>query len=134
MIRREITQKIKEAAKAFPVLTIAGPRQSGKTTLRQAVFSGHAYVNLEAPDHRAFALEDPRGFLAQFPQGAIIDEVQRAPDLLSYLQEIVDDAPDAGKWIITSSQNILLSGSASQSRAGRTAIFNLLPLTWREVS
>ncbi|MDE2644977.1 MAG: ATP-binding protein [Bacteroidota bacterium] len=134
MIQREITQKLKEAAKAFPVLTITGPRQSGKTTLCQTVFSGHAYINLEAPDHRAFALEDPRGFLAQFPQGAIIDEVQRTPDLLSYLQGIVDDAPDTGKWIITGSQNILLSGSVSQSLAGRTAIFNLLPLTWREVS
>ncbi|MXX96644.1 MAG: ATP-binding protein [Rhodothermaceae bacterium] len=134
MIKREITQKLKEAAKAFPVLIITGPRQSGKTTLCQTVFSGRAYVNLEAPDHRAFALEDPRGFLAQFPQGAIIDEVQRAPDLLSYLQRIIDDAPDAGKWIITGSQNILLSGSVSQSLAGRAAIFNLLPLTWQEIS
>ena len=134
MILREITQKLKEAAKAFPVLTITGPRQSGKTTLCQAVFNSHAYINLEAPDHRAFALEDPRGFLAQFPQGAIINEVQRAPDLLSYLQEIVDIAPDAGRWIITGSQNILLSRSVSQSLAGRTAIFNLLPLTWREIS
>ncbi|MCY3595231.1 MAG: ATP-binding protein [Bacteroidetes bacterium] len=134
MIKREITQKLKEAAKAFPVLTITGPRQSGKTTLCKFVFSEHTYTNLEAVDTRTFALEDPRGFLAQFPQGAVIDEVQRAPDLLSYLQEIVDDAPNAGKWIITSSQNILLSGSASQSLAGRTAIFNLLPLTWREIS
>ncbi len=86
MVPREITQKIKDAAKAFPVITITGPRQSGKTTLCQAVFCGHAYINLEAPDHRAFALDDPRGFLAQFPQGAIIDEIQRTPDLLSYLQ------------------------------------------------
>lgn len=134
MIRREITEKLKEAAKTSPIVTITGPRQSGKTTLCKTVFSGHAYINLEIPDHRTFALEDPRGFLAQFPQGAIIDEVQRAPELLSYLQGIVDDAPDVGKWIITGSQNILLSSSVSQSLAGRTTIFNLLPLTWREIS
>lgn len=134
MIRREITQKLKEAAKTSPVLTITGPRQSGKTTLCKSVFGEHAYTNLEEVDTRTFALEDPRGFLAQFPQGAIIDEVQRAPELLSYLQVMVDDEPDAGKWIITGSQNILLSSSVSQSLAGRTTIFNLLPLTWQEIS
>ena len=133
MIRRDITENLKKAAKGFPVVTITGPRQSGKTTLCKAVFDKHPYISLEAPEQRAFALEDPRGFLSQLPQGAIIDEVQQAPELLSYLQGIVDDAPDAGKWILTGSHNLLLSTSISQSLAGRTAIFDLLPLTWTEV-
>ena len=134
MIHRDITQKLTEAAKAYPVLTVTGPRQSGKTTLCRTVFDEHAYTNLEEPDTRAFAREDPRGFLAQFPKGAIIDEVQRVPDLLSYLQGMVDDVPDPGKWVLTGSHNLLLSDSVGQSLAGRTAIFHLLPLNWREIS
>ncbi|MYF62973.1 MAG: ATP-binding protein [Rhodothermaceae bacterium] len=134
MIRRDITESLKRAAEGFPVITITGPRQSGKTTLSRGLFENHAFVSLESPDHRAFALEDPRRFLAQFPNGAIINEVQRAPDLLSYLQGVVDDNPNPGLWILTGSQNLLLLSSISQSLAGRTAIFNLLPLTWPEVT
>lgn len=134
MIQRDITQKVREASGIYPIVTITGPRQSGKTTLCKAVFDQHAYISLEDLDHRSFAQEDPRGFLAQFPRGAILDEIQRVPDLLSYLQGMVDEIPEPGQWILTGSQNILLSDSVSQSLAGRTAIFTLLPLTWQEVS
>jgi len=91
-------------------------------------------VSLEAPDVRAFATDDPRAFLAQFPKGAVIDEVQRAPDLPSYLQGIIDDDPKPGRWILTGSQNLSLLESVSQSLAGRTAILNLLPLTRSEIT
>ncbi len=135
MIKRDLEEQLNQAAKRFPVVTVTGPRQSGKTTLCRAVFGEHPYVSLEAPDIRAFAIEDPRGFLSQYPDGAIIDEVQRVPDLLSYLQGIVDDSPHGeAKWILTGSQNLSLLSSISQSLAGRTAIFNLLPLTWPEVT
>ena len=132
MIPRDLTPKLKEAASAFPAITLTGPRQSGKTTLCRDVFRQHPYTTLEAPDIRAFALEDPRAFLSHFQQGAIIDEVQRVPDLMSYLQGIIDEAPAPGRWILTGSHNLLLSDSISQSLAGRTAVLNLLPLTWPE--
>ena len=117
----------------MPVVTLTGPRQSGKTTLCQALFPEYAYRTLEAPDTRALALDDPRTFLGQLPDGAIIDEIQRAPDLLSYLQGVVDDDPAPGRWILTGSQNLLLLESASQSLAGRTALHELPPLTWGEI-
>ncbi len=135
MIRRDLAEQLNRVSKRFPVVTVTGPRQSGKTTLCRAVFGEHPYVSLEAPDIRAFAIEDPRGFLSQYPDGAIIDEVQRVPDLLSYLQGIVDDSPHGeAKWILTGSQNLSLLSSICQSLAGRTAIFNLLPLTRPEVT
>ncbi len=135
MIKRDLEEQLNQAAKRFPVVTVTDPRQSGKTTLCKAVFGEHPYVTLEAPDIRAFAIEDPRGFLSQYPDGAIIDEVQRVPDLLSYLQGVVDDSPHGeGKWILTGSQNISLLSSIGQSLAGRTAIFNLLPLSWPEIT
>ena len=133
MITRDLTRRLKKAAGAFPAITLTGPRQSGKTTLCKAIFPEHRYTTLESPDIRAFAAEDPRGFLAQFPRGAIIDEVQRAPDLLSYLQGIIDDDPVPGRWILTGSQNLSLLDSVSQSLAGRTAVYYLLPLTRGEV-
>ena len=133
MITRDLTPKLKEAARTFPSITLTGPRQSGKTTLCRAIFHEHRYTTLESPDIRAFATEDPRGFLAQFPRGAIIDEVQRAPDLLSYLQGIIDDDPVPGRWILTGSQNLSLLESVRQSLAGRTAVYYLLPLTRAEV-
>ncbi|MDE2769810.1 MAG: AAA family ATPase [Bacteroidota bacterium] len=108
MIRRDITESIKRAAEGFPAITIIGPRQSRKNTLSGGLFENHAFVSLEAPDHRAFALEDPRGFLAQFSNGAIIGEVQRMPEILSYLQGIVDDNRNPGQWILTGSQNFPL--------------------------
>ena len=133
MIERDLTDKLKAAAKSFPAVTVTGPRQSGKSTLCRAVFPKHAYANLEAPDVRSFALADPRGFLAQYPHGAILDEVQRCPELPSYLQGIIDKDPAPGKWILTGSQNLILLESVSQSLAGRTAVLNLLPLARSEV-
>ena len=129
MIARVLAPRLTEAARKWPSITLTGPRQSGKTTLCRALFPRHSYLTLEAPDVRAFAAEDPRAFLAQIRQGAILDEVQRAPDLLSYLQGIIDADPAPGRWILTGSQNLSLLESVSQSLAGRTRVFNLLPLT-----
>ncbi len=122
-----------EAAKEAPSITLTGPRQSGKTTLCHAVFPQLPYVSLEAPDIRNFAAEDPRGFLAQFPNGAVIDEVQRTPDIPSYLQGIIDTDPRPGRWVLTGSQNLSLVESVNQSLAGRTAVHHLLPLARSEV-
>ena len=130
-------KSVDDAAKRFPVVTLTGPRQSGKTTLARTTFPAKTYVSLEAPDTREAATTDPRRFLAGFPQGAILDEVQRAPDLLSYLQVLVDEEPDArGRWILTGSQNFALLARVSQSLAGRTALFTLLPFDlgeWKRI-
>ena len=134
LISRNLAPQLVKAASQLPVVTLTGPRQSGKTTLCRALFPRHPYVTLEAPDDRAFATEDPRAFLARFPSGAVIDEVQRVPDLLSYLQGIVDHDPSTGRWILTGSQNLSLLESVSQSLAGRTAMHHLLPLTRDEVA
>ena len=133
VIERDLTPVLLQAASRAPVVTLTGPRQSGKTTLCQALFDDRPYVSLEAPDVRAFAGGDPRGFLGQFPDGAVLDEVQRAPDLLSYLQGIVDDDPAHGRWILTGSQNFAVRAAISQSLAGRTEVLELLALTWGEI-
>ena len=133
MIHRDLEAEIERAATWAPSITLTGPRQSGKTTLCRAVFSDHPYCSLEAPDERAFAQEDPRAFLAQFPRGAVLDEVQRVPDLLSYLQGVIDADPAPGRWILSGSQNFALLESVSQSLAGRTAMHRLLPLSWDEI-
>ena len=132
-IPRDLTARLLRSAQTSPSITLTGPRQSGKTTLARHVFPEHDYVSLEAPDIRAFAAEDPRGFLAQFPDGAIVDEVQRVPELPAYLQGIIDADPRPGRWILTGSQNLALAESVNQSLAGRTAVHHLLPLTRREV-
>ena len=129
MIARDLASRLTEAARKWPSITLTGPRQSGKATLCRTLFPQHRYETLEAPDVRAFAVEDPRAFLAQFPQGAILDEVQRVPDLPSYLQGVIDADPAPGRWILTGSQNLSLLQSVSQSLAGRTAVHHLLPLT-----
>lgn len=134
MIRRDIEPRLLALARLFPVLTVTGPRQSGKSTLCRAAFPTLPYTSLEAPDTRRFASEDPRAFLAQFPEGAVLDEFQRCPQLASYLQEIVDRDPRPGRWVLTGSQNLGLLHSVSQSLAGRTGILDLLPLTRREVT
>lgn len=133
MIPRHLSPKIKKAAEAYPVVTLTGPRQSGKTTLVKALFPKYQYISLENPDQRAFAIDDPNGFLKQFKTGVILDEVQRAPDLFSYLQTIVDEHDKPGQFILTGSQNFLLLEKISQSLAGRTAIFYLLPFSQGEL-
>lgn len=135
MIKRDLTKQLAKMGAQFPAITLTGPRQSGKSTLCKAVFPEHAYVNLEALDTRSFALEDPRGFLAQFKKGVILDEIQRAGQLTSYIQELIDEDPghrQAARWVLTGSQNLSLIESVSQSLAGRTAVLHLLPLVRSE--
>ncbi len=132
MVQRDLAPRLLEAADRFAAVTLTGPRQSGKSTLCRTLFPEHPYANLEAPDVRDFALSDPRGFLAQYSDGAILDEVQRAPDLASYLQPIIDADPRPGRWVLTGSQNFALLESVSQSLAGRSAVLHLLPLTYAE--
>lgn len=133
MIARHLTKTLKNAAAGFPVVTITGPRQSGKTTLVQAAFPRYRYATLEDPDSRAFATNDPRGFLDQFRGGVILDEVQRVPELFSYIQGIVDRADRPGRFILSGSQNFLLLHRVSQSLAGRCAVLRLLPFSRAEL-
>jgi len=133
MITRDLTGRLKKAGRQSPAVMVTGPRQSGKSTLCRAVFRDHPYANLEAPDVRSFAIDDPRGFLGQYPDGAILDEIQRAPELPSYLQGIIDADPRCGRWILTGSHNLLLLESVSQSLAGRTSVLRLLPMVRGEI-
>jgi predicted AAA+ superfamily ATPase len=118
LIERNATGALKKLAKEYPVVAITGPRQSGKTTLVRQVFATKPYASLEDPDQREFAGQDPRGFLAQFPKGAVLDEVQRCPALLSYLQRVVDEARTPGMYILTGSQQFGLLSGVTQSLAG----------------
>lgn len=129
MIPRTIEPVVRRLASQYPVVTMTGPRQSGKTTLCRALFPDKPYVNLESPDDRRFALDDPRGFLAAYPDGAVFDEIQRAPDLLSYIQPMVDDRQSAGQYILTGSQQFEVLEGVGQSLAGRTALVKLLPFS-----
>ncbi|MFA6244681.1 MAG: ATP-binding protein [Candidatus Hydrogenedentales bacterium] len=133
MIPRHLANTLIRAAKQYPIVTVTGPRQSGKTTLARAAFNKHEYVSLENPDERTFAAEDPRGFLARFRGPVIFDEAQRVPSLFSYLQEVVDNEDRAGRFVLTGSQNFLLLNAINQSLAGRTSVLHLLPLTYGEV-
>lgn len=132
MIPRLLAASIRQSARKFPVVAILGPRQSGKTTLVQDLFASKPYVSLEDPDKRAFAQSDPRGFLAGYPKGAVLDEAQRVPELFSYLQGIVDRVRKPGLFILTGSQNFLLMQHLSQSLAGRVRLLTLLPLSLGE--
>lgn len=134
MIKREARQKLIELSEYFKIVSVIGPRQSGKTTLVKDVFQDKPYVSLENPDTRRFALDDPRGFLENYKDGAIFDEVQRVPELFSYLQEIVDNKPDKGIYILTGSNNFLLQESISQSLAGRVGFLTLLPFSTQEIN
>jgi predicted AAA+ superfamily ATPase len=133
MVDRDVEPRLKMLARQFPAIVLTGPRQSGKSTLCQKVFAKLPYVTLESPDVRAFSLEDPRGFLKQFPKGAVLDEIQNSPQLPSYLQEIIDREPVPGRWILTGSHNLSVMESTSQSLAGRSAVVHLLPLSRHEV-
>lgn len=132
MIDRDLRPVLQSLAGRYPVVTLTGPRQSGKTTLCRQAFPDSPYISLEAPDSRQFALDDPRGFLVRY-SGAIIDEAQRAPALLSYLQERVDATPGAPPFILTGSQHFGLIDAVTQTLAGRTALVELLPLSLAEV-
>ena len=132
MIEREITHRLTTLFRQYPFVTVTGPRQSGKTTLCRAAFPDLQYANLEAPDQRDFAESDPRGFLAQLDEGAIIDEVQHVPALLSYLQVLADERGRNGLFILTGSEQFRLSDAISQSLAGRTALLRLLPFSLAE--
>ena len=134
MIERTIKPRLVQLFQQYPFVTVTGPRQSGKTTLCRRAFPDLKYVNLEAPDQRAFAQEDPRGFLAEIEGGAIIDEVQRVPDLLSYLQVFADERRANGLFVLTGSQHFQLSDAIAQSLAGRTALLRLLPFSMAEVA
>lgn len=133
MIKRTAEAKLKSLAEAFPAVGVIGPRQSGKTTLVKKLFPGKPYVLLEDPDTRQSAIRDPRDFLSRFPDGAVIDEAQRAPELFSYLQGILDEKNKPGLFILTGSQNFLLMESITQSLAGRVALLSLLPLSLNEL-
>jgi len=133
MITREITNHLLQLAKKYPVVTITGPRQSGKTTLVREFFKNKTYINLELLDNREFASADPKGFLRKIPDGAVLDEIQRVPDLLSYIQDIVDEKQQNGMFILTGSQQFEILNSISQSLAGRTALLKLLPFSITEV-
>ncbi len=133
MINREAEQRLKRLAKQFKIVAVTGPRQSGKTTLVKTTFPKKPYVTLENLDSRELAISDPRGFLNNYPNGAIIDEAQRVPELFSYLQEIVDDKNSAGQFILTGSNNFLLQENITQSLAGRVAYQHLLPLSLEEL-
>ena len=132
MIKREITPHLTRLFEQYPFVTITGPRQSGKTTLCRSAFPNLAYANLEAPDQRQFAESDPRGFLAQLGEGAIIDEIQHVPDLLSYLQVLADERRQNSLFVLTGSEQFQLSNAINQSLAGRTALLRLLPFSLAE--
>ena len=134
MIPRTLETVLKDLAAQYPAVTITGPRQSGKTTLCRAAFPEKPYINLESPDVREFARNDPRGFLALYADGAILDEIQRTPELPSYLQPIIDESNNPGRFILTGSQQFEVMTSIGQSLAGRTALLKLLPLSIEELS
>ncbi len=132
-IARSAAALLTEMARGFPVIAITGPRQSGKSTLARQVFSQHPYVTLEDLDTRRVAVADPRRFLARFPNGAVLDEVQRAPELLSYLQSHVDASGRMGEFVVTGSQQFGLMDRITQSLAGRVGMLQLLPLSNAEL-
>lgn len=134
MITRIAAAKATALAKKFKAVAITGPRQSGKTTLAKSLFKGKPYASLENPDLRNFATRDPRRFLLQYPDGAILDEVQRVPDMFSYLQEVLDDSKVKGQFILTGSNNFTMQENISQTLAGRIGFLNLMPLSFKELA
>lgn len=133
-IPRQLTKEMILSSREYPVVTVIGPRQSGKTTLVRSVFPEHGYANLENPEIRELAERDPKAFLSRWPAPVIYDEVQRVPGLLSYIQVLVDEDPSAkGRWILTGSNQLQLRETVAQSLAGRTALLTLLPLSISEL-
>ncbi|HEX7434838.1 MAG TPA: ATP-binding protein [Anaerolineaceae bacterium] len=132
MIERTLATKMISLAQKFQVITLTGPRQSGKTTLVRAAFPALPYISLEEPDIRQLALTDPRGFLSNYPTGAILDEIQNTPELFSYIQRLVDENRQV-QFILTGSSNFLLMEKISQTLAGRTAVLHLLPFSFHEL-
>ncbi|MDD3927432.1 MAG: AAA family ATPase, partial [bacterium] len=133
MVTRDISEELIRSAAEYPVVTILGPRQSGKTTLARMTFPDKPYFSLEDPDVRMAAAADPRGFLGQIEGGGILDEVQRLPVLLSYLQGMVDKSDGRGRFILTGSHQPQLHEAISQSLAGRTAMLTLWPFSLHEL-
>ena len=133
MIPRQAESALLQLARGYPILAITGPRQSGKTTLARSAFPDQPYVSLEDPDTRAFAEEDPRGFLARYPAGAILDEAQRCPVLFSYLQTRVDTHQRMGEFVLTGSQQFGLLSNITQTLAGRVGLIQLLPFALQEL-
>jgi len=131
--KRNISSEFLHRLTKYPVITVTGPRQSGKTTLVKKACQQYLYVNLEKPDIRAFATEDPNGFLAQYPGSVILDEVQNVPSLLSYIQVIVDEKQKMGQFVLTGSHQLALHDALAQSLAGRTTLLHLLPLSFSEL-
>jgi len=133
MIPRTLTHELLAQLNEYPIVTVLGPRQAGKTTLVREVLSDYQYVSLENPEIREIATEDPKAFLKQYAGKAIFDEIQRTPHLLSYLQGIVDEKKQNGQFVLTGSHQLELRASISQSLAGRTGILHLLPLSISEL-
>ena len=134
MIHRTLQTTLERLASKYPVITLTGPRQSGKSTLLKHAFPEYRYVSLEDLDMREFANNDPRGFLSTFPRRVILDEVQRVPSLFSYIQTHVDETDEPGMYLLADSHNFLLMESVNQSLAGRTAILKLLPFSHKEMT
>lgn len=134
MIERVLKAKLLEMAEKYPIVTVTGPRQSGKSTLLKTSFPDYKYVSLEDPDMRLFATDDPRGFLATYPDKTVIDEVQRVPSLFSYIQTYTDKENKEGMYMLAGSHNFLLMENVNQSLAGRTAVLKLLPFSHHEMS
>lgn len=134
LINRDIKSELLTLLSEYPIVTILGPRQSGKTTLAKTTLKDYAYSNLEEPETREVAQHDPKAFLSQFRGRVIIDEIQRVPELLSYLQVEIDEKPGNGRFVLTGSHQLSLREAISQSLAGRTAILNLLPFSIHELS
>jgi hypothetical protein len=134
MIKRDILDELLRLLGEYPVVTILGPRQAGKTTLVKSALEGYDYANLEIPEIRQFATDDPKAFLAQFKNNVILDEIQRTPELLSYIQATVDLKQRNGQFVLTGSHQLALREAISQSLAGRTAILHLYPLSIAELN
>ena len=133
MIPRHLSEELLQQLDEYPVVTLLGPRQAGKTTLAKELLKDYAYVSLEALDILRYAQEDPRAFLSKYPEKCIFDEIQRAPHLISYLQGIVDSSGRTGQFVLTGSHQLELKAAISQSLAGRTGVLNLLPFSMEEL-